>query len=116
MTGRWFIIVLSIQKRFMTFTPRYTHDGGDVEADITFTKDEFYDLIYAAREAEIRFKRLRTKTWSEQAEAEAKVPGCRLADEHLYEDRIMECNENIKHFKAMEAWLKVKYLNAFGED
>ncbi len=46
------------------FTPRYPQEGGDVEAFITFGKDEFYDLVYAAREAEIRFKRLRTKTYA----------------------------------------------------
>ena len=93
-------------KRFMAFTPRYIHEGGDVEASITFSKDEFYDLIYAAREAEIRFKRLRTKTYAEEDQMDAET----------YQYRVEECNENIAHFKAMEAWLKVKYLDAFGED
>ena len=90
----------------MTFSPRYTHEGGDVEAAITFTKDEFYDVIYAAREAEIRFKRLRTKTYAEKYEMDA--------EDYAY--KIQECNESIAHFKAMETWLKVKYLDAFGED
>ena len=83
------------------FTPRYPHEGGDVEASITFGKDEFYDLIYAAREAEIRFKRLRKCV--------------RRGDEdctHWNEESI---NDEIAHFKSMEAWLKNKYREAFGE-
>ena len=89
------------------FTPRYPHEGGDVEASITFSKDEFYDLVYAAREAEIRFKRLRTKTYGEQARDEI--------DDETFQYRVDECNESIAHFKSMEAWLKNKYHESFGE-
>ena len=87
------------------FTPRYPQEGGDVEASITFGKDEFYDLVYAAREAEIRFKRLRTKTYAEKDEM----------DPEDYDYKIEECNESIAHFKSMEAWLKNKYRKSFGE-
>ena len=89
------------------FTPRYRDPkgGDDVEAFISFTKAEFYDLVYAAREAEIRFKRLRTKTYAEELETDPEV----------YQYRIEDCNEGIAHYKAMEKWLKDKYREAFGE-
>ena len=89
------------------FTPRYCDPDGsdDVEAFISFTKGEFYDLVYAAREAEIRFKRLRTKTWAEKDEL----------DPETYEYRIEDCNEGIAHYMNMEKWLKDKYHEAFGE-
>ena len=87
------------------FTPRYPQDDGEIEASITFSKDEFYDLVYAAREAEIRFKRLRTKTYAEKDTMDAET----------YDYRVEECNESIAHFKSMEKWLKDKYREAFGE-
>ena len=88
------------------FTPRYPQDGGDVEAMVSFSKDEFYDLVYAAREAEIRFKRLRTKTNAEKDEMDAED----------YDYKIEECNESIAHYKSMEKWLRNKYYQAFGEN
>ena len=89
----------------MSFTARYP-EGREKEALVAFTQAEFYDLVYAAREAEIRFKRLRTKTW---AEAESWHPDA-------VEARVADCNENIAHYKAMEKWLKEKYRDTFGEE
>ena len=90
------------------FTPRYRDPNGsdDVEAFISFNKAEFYDLVYSAREAEIRYKRLRTKIRNEKDEM----------DPESYDVRIEDCNESIAHFKSMEVWLRGKYREAFNEE
>ena len=85
------------------FTPRY--DYGYEKKCVMMTQSEMYDLVYAAREAEIRFKRLRTKTRAEKD----------TMDEETYQYRITDCNENIRHYKRMERMLKVRYEDTFGE-
>ncbi len=87
------------------FTPRYPFEN-EVEASISFTKSEFYDLVYAAREAEIRFARLRTKTRNEKDEMDAED----------YDYKIEECNASIDHYKSMEMWLRNKYREVFNEE
>ena len=75
--------------------------GADDVAPISFQRDELYDVIYAAREAQIRFKRLRKSV--------------RRGDEdttHWSED---ECNEHIKQFASLEKFLIDKYQKVFGE-
>ena len=60
-----------------------------------------YDLIYAAREAQIRFKRLRKCV--------------RRGDEdtgHWTED---ECNEKTEHYRSIEMDLRQKWQDAYGE-
>ena len=92
------------------FTPEYPRDEDtNEEVSIGFTRAEFYDVIYAAREAEIRFKRLRTKTREESSS--------HLTEEEANRNQyvIEECNEKIAHYKSMETWLKNKYRDAYGE-
>jgi len=65
------------------------------------TQSEMYDLVYAAREAEIRFKRLRKAV--------------RRGDEDVSQWSESECNEEIRHYKRMERMLKIRYEDTFGE-
>ena len=74
-------------------------------AQFEFSKEDMNDLIYAAREAEIRFKRLRTKT---KAEVDA-------IDADRFDYIIEDCNEKIAHYNNLEKVLKNKYREAFGE-
>ena len=85
------------------FTPRY--DMSNEKVCVMFSQAEMYDMVYAAREAEIRFKRLRTKT---RAEKDSMDP-----EDYSY--RITDCNENIAHYRRMERMLKVRYEDTFGE-
>ena len=71
------------------------------EGKFTFTREQAYDLVYAAREAQIRFKRART-------EKRKGNPGYQQWDE----ERLKEC---IDHYSDMEDMLKSKYLETFGE-
>ena len=70
-------------------------------ASVDFTKEQFYDLVYAAREAEIRFKRART-------EKRNGNPAYQQWDD----ERLDEC---INHYKQMELMLRDKYEQTFGE-
>ena len=70
-------------------------------AAIEFTQDEFDDLIYAAREAHIRFKRART-------EMNRGNPHYQMFD-------IDSLNADIAHYTAVENSLREKYAAAFGE-
>ena len=75
--------------------------GADDVAFIKFRRDELYDLIYAAREAHIRFKRLRKCV--------------RRGDEdvsHWSED---ECTDHAKRLTSLEKFLIEKYEDEFGE-
>ena len=66
-----------------------------------FTQEQAYDLVYAAREAQIRFKRART-------EKNKGNPAYQQWDS----DRLDEC---IAHYKEMEHMLRIKYQETFGE-
>ena len=70
-------------------------------AKFEFSKDEMNDLIYAAREAEIRFKRARTEF--------------RKGNESYSSWDPEDLEYNINHYKEMEQMLKDKYREAFGE-
>ena len=70
-------------------------------AKFEFTRDEMNDLIYSAREAQIRFKRART-LYREGHESYA------MWDEDTL-------NESISKFSNLEADLREKYQAAFGE-
>ena len=70
-------------------------------AKFEFSKDEMNDLIYAAREAEIRFKRARTEY--------------RAGNPSYSQWHPEDLEYNIKHYKGMEQMLKDKYREAFGE-
>lgn len=84
------------------FTPRYPDDTPEEEVFIPFTQSEFYDVIYAAREAQIRFKRLRTQLRNEPLN-------------EYNEWKIDDCTDSINHYKSMEQWLKNKYHLAYNE-
>ena len=89
----------------MSFTPDYYNPergGADDVAPISLRRDELYDLVYAAREAEIRFKRLRKCV--------------RRGDDDVSHWSEEECNEKIAHYKAMEKWLADIYEESFGEN
>ena len=58
---------------------------------VTFTNEEYDDLIYACREAQIRFKRLRTAV--------------RRGDDDVQHWDVDECNEKIEHFADLESKL-----------
>ena len=85
------------------FTPRYPQDD-DREELISFSKSEFYDLIYAARDAHIRYKRLRTQVRENASQADPDYVSWKIDD----------CTEAIEHYNAMEDWLRKKYREAFG--
>ena len=68
---------------------------------ISFTKEEVDDLIYAAREATIRFKRARTE-FRKGNEEYAHW------DEEVLREKIM-------HYANLEATLKAKYEAYYGE-
>ena len=71
-------------------------------ASFEFSKEEFSDMIYAAREARIRFKRART-------EFRALNKSYMMWDEETLEERIC-------HFDNLEKSLCEKYQAAFGEE
>ena len=91
------------------FAPVYFNDdrgGGDDAGVFVFTRSQFYDMVYAAREAHIRFKRLRTKTRAEEDTMDAET----------FEYRMEECNTMIQHYASMETFLREKYKAVFNED
>ena len=68
---------------------------------ITFDNEqEFNDLFYAAREAQIRFKRLRTRIYNGEHDT-----GIWCAD---------DCNERIAVYKALEEKIEEQWLNQTG--
>ena len=66
-----------------------------------FSKEEFDELVYAAREATIRFKRARTEF--------------RKGNPAYLNWGIDELNERIIHYSNLEEKLKGKYQAEFGE-
>ena len=66
-----------------------------------FTQQEAYDLVYAAREAQIRYRRART-------EKRKGNPAYQLWDDDTLD-------EYIAHYKEMEQMLQDKYQQTFGE-
>ena len=88
------------------FYPKFPRDEDtDEEVMIGFTRSEFYDLVYAARNAQIRFKRLRK---------ERRENDTLSAEEKEYWEN--DCNFEISHYKSMESWLCDKYRKAYGEE
>ena len=71
-------------------------------ASFEFSKEEMYDMIYAAREARIRFKRARTEMRAEN------VAYIQWDEESL--------DYNIKRYTAVEVMLRERYQEAFGEE
>ncbi len=67
-----------------------------------FSQDEMYDLVYAAREATIRFKRARTEMRKGNE-----------AYSHYTEE---ECQADIHKYIRIERNLRVKYEEAFGDE
>ena len=58
---------------------------------ITFTEDQYDSICYAAREAQIRFKRLRTQVLAEVPE--------------LAHWTVEQLDQKIKHYKELEDFL-----------
>ena len=67
-----------------------------------FSQDEFDDLIYAAREANIRFSRLRKCV--------------KRGDEDVRHWTVEECDKKIEHYKNLESNLISKFRQAFDTD
>ena len=67
-----------------------------------FSQDEFDDLIYAAREANIRFSRLRKCV--------------KRGDEDVSHWTVEECDKKIQHYKSLESNLISKFRQAFDTD
>ena len=67
-----------------------------------FSQDEFDDLIYAAREATIRFNRLRKCV--------------KRGDEDVSHWTVEECDKKIEHYKNLESNLISKFRQAFDTD
>ena len=88
------------------FTPMYPreNDTGE-EVMVGFTQSEFYEVVYAAREAQIRYKRLRSKYREDDT-----------LDDDTKKYRTEDCTIMIGHYKSMEMWLCDKYLQAYGEN
>ena len=63
-------------------------------------EQEFNDLFYAAREAQIRFKRLRTRIWEGEHDT-----GIWCAD---------DCNQKIAHYEALERKIEELWLEQTG--
>ena len=70
--------------------------------NIKFTSDEMDDLIYATREAQIRFSRLRKCI--------------NRGDEDVSHWSIEECEAKMEHYKRLESNLHNKYRETFGTD
>ena len=66
-----------------------------------FSKEEFSDIIYAARDACIRFKRARTEF--------------HRGNESYSQWNLEDLNERIQHYKKMELRLARQYEQTFGE-
>ncbi len=71
-------------------------------ASFEFSKEEMNDMVYAAREATIRFKRARTLFRA------GDVAYSQWDEETL--------DYNIKRYTAVEVMLREKYEVAFGEE
>ena len=70
--------------------------------NLPLTDDDFNDIIYAAREAQIRFMRLRTQVRAGDPSAH-----------HWSED---ECDDKIAHYLKLEAELARSYKSITGND
>ena len=89
------------------FIPQFPRDEDtDEEVMIGFTRSEFYDVVYAARSAQIRYKRLRTQVRKNVENLDVEYVSWKIDD----------CTEMIRHYNAMEDWLRNKYYQAFGEN
>ena len=71
-----------------------------MDINVTFTEEEFDDIIRSSREAQIRFSRLRTGVRA------GKV-------DHWTEE---ECDAKIYHFLGVEQMLCARYKEATGKD
>ena len=68
---------------------------------LKFTRKEFDELVYCAREAQIRFMRLRTQVRNDPSSS------------HWTEE---ECDEKIAHYQAVERDLVKRFKNLTGEN
>ena len=72
------------------------------QLNFKFTPDEMDDIIYAARDVQIRFSRLRKCV--------------KRGDEDVQHWSESECDRKIDHYKNLETKLIAKYWEAFGND
>lgn len=66
-----------------------------------FSREEFNDMIYAARDAGIRFKRARTEF--------------NKGNESYSQWTLEDLDERIQHYKRLELRLASQYEQAFGD-